>query len=76
MNGILNDEHLQHYILFSEGLWQLLQSLVTLLDISKLKYSYSTFATSLQNIIYISTYTHAYIYTINWQNFVLKIFIF
>ena len=35
MNGILNDDHLKHYILFSEGLWLLLQSSVSLIDVNE-----------------------------------------
>jgi len=35
MNGILNEDYLQHYILFPEGLWLLLQSSVSLFDVNE-----------------------------------------
>ena len=33
LNGILNDDYLHHYILFSEALWLLLQSSISQTDI-------------------------------------------
>ena len=35
MRGILNEDYFQHYILFSEALWLLLQSCITIEDIVK-----------------------------------------
>ena len=35
MRGILSDDYFQHHILFSEALWLLLQSSVSLEDITK-----------------------------------------
>ena len=35
MRGILDGKYLQHYLLFSEALWLLLQSSISLEDITK-----------------------------------------
>jgi len=35
MNGILDDGYLRHYMLFSEGLWLLLQSSVSLSEVNE-----------------------------------------
>ena len=72
MDGIL-DDYLQHYILFSEGLWLLLQSSVALLDVNEaeiflqyfcLKFAeyYGMYHTYMYTCMHIHTYIYIHTY--------------